>query len=101
MDRYNIQETEKKWQSLWADKEAFITEDHVEGKEKYYVLEMFPYPSGKIHVGHVRNYTLGDVVARFRKAEGYNVVHPMGWPLKMAATLQNGPMQTSPLCANS
>ncbi|MFP4314035.1 MAG: leucine--tRNA ligase [Alphaproteobacteria bacterium] len=77
-ERYNIKVTEEKWQKIWAENDCFsVSED--KSKEKYYVLEMFPYPSGRIHVGHVRNYTLGDVVARYRKALGYNVLHPMGW----------------------
>lgn len=78
MSRYNVKETEAKWQSVWEENGTFEVEVDSE-KEKYYVLEMFPYPSGRIHMGHVRNYTLGDMVARFRKAQGYNVLHPMGW----------------------
>ncbi len=77
-ERYNIRETEEKWRKVWEDHNVFhVTEDP--SKKKYYVLEMFPYPSGRIHMGHVRNYSLGDVVARYRTAQGYNVLHPMGW----------------------
>ena len=76
---YNPSEIEKKWQSIWTENNLYKTDELIENRDKFYALSMFPYPSGNLHMGHVRNYVITDLIARFQRFKGKSVLHPMGW----------------------